>query len=241
MIKKPLALVLALLCMPCVAMASGVKLSIEGLKGKVEENVNVYLSSIPQKEYDTSLRFQARLERNITEALNALGYYHPQFDFHVSDKGDKLTVKVTPGTPTLIKQLDIEFAGEAKQDPDFADLVKNSGLKIGKRLNHGAYDSLKSGIRNLALQKGYFDGDFTLNRLEVSPELNQAYIKLHYDSGIRYHFGDTMITGSQIEEDRVHSLEPYKKGEPYLVTQVVSTTKTFLIPIGSRRYLLSLI
>ncbi|WP_194439585.1 autotransporter assembly complex protein TamA [Vibrio fluminensis] len=220
MIKKPLALAIALLCIPTTVMASGVKLSIEGLKGKVEENVEVYLSSIPEKEYDTSLRFQARLERSITEALNALGYYHPKFDFQVSDKGKELTVKVAKGEPTLIKQLDIVFEGEAKQDKDFASLVKNSGLKVGKRLNHGSYDALKSGIRNLALQKGYFDGDFQLSRLEVAPELNQAYIKLHYDSGIRYHFGDTMITGSQIEEDRVHSLEPYEKGEPYLVSQV---------------------
>lgn len=201
-------------------MASGTKLSVKGLAGKVEENVNVYLSSIPEKEYDTSLRFQARLERNITEALNALGYYHPQFDFQTSDKGDELIVTVTPGTAMLIHTLDIKIDGEASQDPDFANLVKNSGLKVGERLNHGFYDQLKSGIRNLALQKGYFEGDFVVSRLEVSPTRNQANIHLHYDSGIRYHFGETTITGSQIREDRVRSLQPYETGEPYLVSEI---------------------
>ncbi|KAB1459642.1 autotransporter assembly complex protein TamA [Vibrio panuliri] len=220
MIKKPLAIAVALLCIPSVVMASGTKLSVKGLAGKVEENVNVYLSSIPEKEYDTSLRFQARLERNITEALNALGYYHPQFDFQTSDKGDELIVTVTPGAAMLIHILDIKIDGEASQDPDFANLVKNSGLKVGERLNHGFYDQLKSGIRNLALQKGYFEGDFVVSRLEVSPTRNQANIHLHYDSGIRYHFGETTITGSQIREDRVRSLQPYETGEPYLVSEI---------------------
>ncbi len=124
MIKKPLAIVIASLCLSSLAMANDVELSIEGLKGKVKTNVEIYLSSIPQKEYDTSLRFQSRLERSITESLNALGYYHPAFSFRVSDKGDELIVTVTPGPPVLINQLDIEFEGEAKQDPDFASLVK---------------------------------------------------------------------------------------------------------------------
>ncbi len=87
-------------------------------------------------------------------------------------------------------------------------------------MNHGLYDALKSSIRNLALQKGYFEGDYKISRLEVSPDLNQAYIRLHYDSGIRYHFGETTVTGSQIELDRVYSLEPYKINDPYLVAKV---------------------
>ncbi|EGU40146.1 autotransporter assembly complex protein TamA [Vibrio scophthalmi] len=220
MFKKPLVILVAVLCLPSFSVVADVDLSIRGLKGKVKDNVDAYLTSIPEKEYDTSLRFQARLERNITEALNALGYYHPQFSFSVEDDGKDLIVEVKKGKPVLISQLDIQFEGEAKQDKDFATLVKRSGLKVGKRLNQGDYDALKSGIRNLALQKGYFEGDFELSRLEVSPALNQAYIRLHYNSGIRYHFGETIITGSQIEEDRVHSLEPYKVGDPYLVTDI---------------------
>ncbi len=220
MIKKSLAIVTSSLLFASVAKASDIDLSIQGLKGSVKDNVDVYLSSIPKKEYDTSLRFQARLERSITEALNALGYYHPQFDFRTADDGGELIVKVTPGPPVLIEDLDIQFEGEAAQDKDFSNLVKNSGLKQGKRLNQGQYDALKSSIRNLALQKGYFEGYFKVSRLEVSPELNQAYIDMHYDSGIRYHFGQTMVTGSQIDLTRVHSLEPYKQGDPYLVTDI---------------------
>ena len=93
-------------------------------------------------------------------------------------------------------------------------------MKEGRILNQGAYDSLKSGIRNLALQRGYFNGDFTLSRLEVVPEVNQANVRLHYDSGIRYHFGKVDIINSQIWDERVDSLRPFKSGDPYLVSEV---------------------
>lgn len=202
------------------AWAQEVDLSVEGLDGALQDNVDVYLSSIPPEEYATSLRFQARIERNITEALNALGYYHPTFDFTIAEDHSELLVKVQPGPPIIIKQVDVQITGEAQSDPDFDALIEKSGLKEGDTLNHSVYDSLKSGIRNLALQKGYFEGDFLVNRLEVAPDLNEAFVRLHYKSGIRYHFGESTITGSQIEQDRVESLSPYQSGDPYLVAKV---------------------
>ena len=108
-------------------------------------------------------------------------------------------------------------------------MIRKSGLKEGQILNHSQYDGLKSGIRNLALQKGYFEGDFTASRLEVAPDLNQAFIRLHFDSGIRYSFGENLITGSQIEQDRVNSLSPYQQGDPYQVSEVGAYNQNWLL------------
>ncbi|KGY11146.1 membrane protein [Vibrio tubiashii] len=220
MISKPLPVLIALVLFAPMIWAKGVDLSIQGLEGELEENVDAYLSSIPESEYQTNLRFRSRIEKNITEALNALGYYHPTISFEVAEDNAKLTVKVTPGPAVEVKQVDIQVIGEAQQDADFVALIKNSGIQQGDTLNHSLYDGLKSSIRNLALQKGYFEGEFTASRLEVAPELNQAFIHLHYDSGVRYHFGDTTVTGSQIEQERVMSLSPYGKSDPYLVSKV---------------------
>ncbi|CAK4069738.1 Translocation and assembly module subunit TamA [Vibrio sp. 16] len=188
MLRKPLPVLIALLLSP-TALANDVDLTIEGLKGSVKDNVDAYLSSIPEKDYDTSLRFQARVKRNIIEALSAVGYYHPTFTFEVSPEGDELIVIVDRGHSIRLTEVDIQITGEAKDDPDFIALIKNSGLKKGERLNHSLYDGLKSKIRNLALQKGYFEGDYTLSRLEVAPGVRKAFVRLHFDSGIRYHFG----------------------------------------------------
>ncbi|NOI78502.1 outer membrane protein assembly factor [Vibrio coralliilyticus] len=218
MIRKSLPALLLLSSFPVYSQE--IDLSVKGLSGELEKNVDAYLSSIPAEEYNTSLRFQARLEKSLTEALNALGYYHPDFSFQIVDEDSELIVTVTPGEPVTIKEVDIQITGEASDDRSFKALIRKSGLKEGQILNHSQYDGLKSGIRNLALQKGYFEGDFTTSRLEVAPDLNQAFIRLHFDSGIRYSFGENLITGSQIEQDRVNSLSPYQQGDPYQVSEV---------------------
>ncbi|MFW1177955.1 autotransporter assembly complex protein TamA [Vibrio parahaemolyticus] len=219
MIKKALPIIVGLLVVSQSAYAD-VSLKLKGIDGELEDNVKAYLSSIPEKDYSTSLRFQARLDQSITEALNALGYYHAKISYSISEGNDELIVNIHKGLPVKIKVMDVVISGEAKEDEEFANLIAKSPLKVGRILNQGEYDSLKSGIRNLALQRGYFNGDFKLNKLEVIPELNEANVRLHYDSGIRYHFGPVEITGSQIWENRVESMRPFEIGEPYLVSDV---------------------
>ncbi|MDF4889627.1 autotransporter assembly complex protein TamA [Vibrio parahaemolyticus] len=219
MIKKALPIIVGLLVVSQSAYAD-VSLKLKGIDGALEDNVKAYLSSIPEKDYSTSLRFQARLDQSITEALNALGYYHAKISYSISEGNDELIVNIHKGLPVKIKVMDVVISGEAKEDEEFANLIAKSPLKVGRILNQGEYDSLKSGIRNLALQRGYFNGDFKLNKLEVISELNEANVRLHYDSGIRYHFGPVEITGSQIWENRVESMRPFEIGEPYLVSDV---------------------
>ncbi|HCG7923864.1 autotransporter assembly complex protein TamA [Vibrio parahaemolyticus] len=219
MIKRALPIIVGLLVVSQSAYAD-VSLKLKGIDGALEDNVKAYLSSIPEKDYSTSLRFQARLDQSITEALNALGYYHAKISYSISEGNDELIVNIHKGLPVKIKVMDVVISGEAKEDEEFTNLIAKSPLKVGRILNQGEYDSLKSGIRNLALQRGYFNGDFKLNKLEVIPELNEANVRLHYDSGIRYHFGPVEITGSQIWENRVESMRPFEIGEPYLVSDV---------------------
>ncbi|EKO3659682.1 outer membrane protein assembly factor [Vibrio metschnikovii] len=215
----PFYVLFATLFFSCTVLAK-VDLTIRGLSGDLKDNVDAYLSSISTSDYSTQLRFQSRLEQRITAALNALGYYHPTFVFEVTEPDRAMTVHVSPGEVVRLAVVEIVIEGEAQQDADFARVIERSGLKVGETLNHSQYDSLKSSLRNLALQKGYFDGDFQLSRLEVVPDRHQAFVRLHFDSGIRYHFGATSISGSQIEEVRVRSLQPFKQGDPYLVSQV---------------------
>jgi translocation and assembly module TamA len=196
------------------------KLSIEGLSGELEKNVEVYLSAIEERDYSTSLRFQSLVESTVSEAVRALGYYDPQFTIQVDEEKDSLIVIVDVGEPVRITEIDVELRGEASDDQAFIQLLQSSPLKEGSVLNHGSYEALKSGIRNMALRRGYFDGSFSVTRLEVSPETKQAFVRLHYSSGIRYNFGTTLVEGSQIEDSKVQSLIPFEKGDPYLASDI---------------------
>ncbi|MBD1576336.1 outer membrane protein assembly factor [Vibrio sp. S11_S32] len=230
-------LISSLLLLPTTASYAETELTIKGVEGKTEDNISAYLSSIKEDQYSVSLRFQSQLETNIRDALKALGYYNPDITFTVegeaSEEDNELIVQIDKGVPSIIYISDIDIKGEAAADKDFIRLIDNSKLNLGQVLNHGHYESLKSAMRNLALQKGYFDGQFVDARLQVSPQRNQAFIHLHYQSGPRYLFGDTSIKGSQIEDPRVRSLLPYKEGDPYqsvsvgLLNQNLSSTEWF--------------
>lgn len=193
-------------------------ISIEGLSGALEDNVDAYISNIPEDSYSTSLRFQSELTENIENALKALGYYSPTISYEVVEESqdeNELIAHIDAGEPTMIYQSDIVILGEAADDPDFQKAIDESKLNLGRTLNHANYEALKSKLASLALQKGYFKGDFTQNLFQVSPTRNQAIIKITYDSGPRYKFGYTEILNSQIENHRVESLIPYKEGDYY--------------------------
>ncbi|WP_063652632.1 autotransporter assembly complex protein TamA [Aliivibrio fischeri] len=222
MIKKlPLFIIVCLLAISSQALAE-TELEIEGLEGPLLSNVEAYISGIPEEDYSVSLRFQARLQESITDALKALGYYQSTTTFVVEgDTSERtLLVNIDAGQPVIIYVSDIVISGEAATDEDFINAVDNSGLNLGQVINHGRYESLKSTLQNLALRKGYFDGDFTTSRLEIAPGRHQAIVRIHYDSGKRYSFGETSIDGSQIEEKRVRSIIPFQAGDPYLASQV---------------------
>ncbi|WP_283957491.1 POTRA domain-containing protein, partial [Vibrio parahaemolyticus] len=108
-----------------------VSLTLKGIDGALEENVSAYLSSIPEKDYSTSLRFQARLDQSITEALNALGYYHAKISYSIPEANDELIVLIKPGLPVKVKVMDVVITGEAKDDEEFAKLIESSPLKVG--------------------------------------------------------------------------------------------------------------
>lgn len=198
------------------------QLKLEGLSGELEDNVNVYLQKFSASDISTSLRFQSRAENEIKNALQALGYYNPSIDFELKPgkNGTTIIAKVTAGEPVRVELADVQVLGPANDDADFILLLQRQTPKKGTRLHHGNYESLKSALRSLALRKGYFDADFTLSRLEISPEQNKAFIRLHFSSGPRYKFGRISFEGSQISEDRLQALTPFKENDPYLASDL---------------------
>ncbi|MGR5148285.1 autotransporter assembly complex protein TamA [Photobacterium alginatilyticum] len=203
-----------------VPVGAETTLAIKGLKGSLKDNVEAYVSAIPEDDYNISIRFREQLEGEIKDALKALGRYQPTFSYRVEKDGNdsELIVTVNAGPKTTIAKSDIHFTGMAVSDPDFLALRRKSGLGFGKTLNHGKYESFKSSLSSLALRKGYFDAELKKSVLEVAPTRNEAFITIEFAAGQRYNFGETVFTGSQIEEDRLQSLIPYKEGDPYLAS-----------------------
>lgn len=219
--RHKLLLLLSMLLPSYTVVAAQTTIRLSGLNGELQDNVQLYLNRYNPDEISTSLRFQARLEQDISTALQALGYYRSDITIELQQRGNgsRLHISVDPGEPVRINTVDIQLLGDAANDPDFQTLLKHAP-QLGHIVHHGRYDTFKRNLTSLALRKGYFDAQFTLARLEVSPGLRQAFVKLHFDSGTRYRFGDVSFNGEHIRTDRLQSLVPFKAGDPYLATKL---------------------
>jgi len=211
---------LCLIAVTPVVQAATVRLQVTGLSGELQSNVRARLSTISNDEVSADGRFRARVREAIQEGLKALGYYEPTIEFELQPppKGGKrpvLLVKVTPGEPVKLVGETVVFRGEAIKDADYLALRGAGRSKIGNVLNHGDYDSFKSSLNNMALRKGYFDADFAKSQLGVSVPRREAFWDIDYNSGDRYRFGDVSFEGSQIREEYLRNLIPFKKGDYY--------------------------
>ncbi|WEF27757.1 autotransporter assembly complex protein TamA [Klebsiella aerogenes] len=210
--------VTSLLLVSGVASAANVRLQVEGLSGELEKNVRAQLSTIQSDEVTPDRRFRARVDDAIRVGLKALGYYQPTIDFDLRPPPKKgrqvLIAKVTPGEPVRIGGTEVILRGGARTDRDYLDLLKTRPA-IGTVLNHGDYDNFKSSLTKVALRKGYFDSEFNKSQLGVSLDRHQAFWDIDYNSGERYRFGPVSFTGSQIREEYLQNLVPFKQGDYY--------------------------
>ena len=78
-----------------------------------------------------------------------------------------------------------------------------------------------------AFPEPVFDGEFKISRLEISPETYQAWWRILFDSGVRYHYGNITFNHSQIREDYLNNILNIKSGEPYLTTKLSELTNDF--------------
>ncbi len=212
-------LYLASLCLASTcAGAASVRLQVEGLTGELQKNVRAQLSTIQSDEVTPDRRFQARVDDAIRNGLKALGYYEPTINFDLLPPPPKgrqvLRVEVEAGPPVLIGGTEVILRGGARNDQDFLSLLRNRP-KNGTTLNHGDYEKFKKGLTSVSLRKGYFDSEFKKHELGVSLERRQAFWDIDYDSGQRYRFGDVTFEGSQIREEYLQNLVPFKEGDYY--------------------------
>lgn len=109
----------------------------------------------------------------------------------------------------------MHVTGPGADERVFKFLQKRRVPKKGDVLNHAKYEEFKSSLTNAALQLGYFDAEFVKSQLGVSIPLREAVWSIDYETGERWRFGDVTFSGSQIDEELLRNMTPFKKGDYY--------------------------
>lgn len=214
-----LTLVMASVCQSSAALA--IDADVKGVRGELATNIRNYLQSLNIPENADTQSYSAEVTQRVQDALKPFGYYEPDIAVSFQDR-KKVTVDVDHGTPVRVRSVVVRVEGEAEDDEPFQQALQASPLTgmEGDRLLHAPYDTLKSRLTALALERGYFDARYRQSRIEVHPWEHAAYISLIFESGERYRFGDIFVTGSQIREQRLRRMAPFDPNDRYLATDV---------------------
>jgi translocation and assembly module TamA len=230
--RRTPAVLLCLLAARLLQAATGVNVEIRGVDEELRNNVLAYLSFERYQKggvdltADTVERLHNRVEREVDAALKPFGYYEPQVQSTVAreDNGQwHVVIDINPGAPVLVDHFDVHVAGPGASDPLFQRILDNLPLKSGDRLNHKAYEDIKSDLQRTAAAYGYLDARLIRNEMLVDPSNHKADIALEMDTGVRYRFGKTTIRQDVIKNSLVRRYLRYHDGDPFDLTQVLRT------------------
>ncbi len=196
---------------------------INGLEEALEENATLYLQTLPDITPETFDDYRLEIRDALKKSLMALGYYQPAIRLMrtTSDKNTKsqgrVEITIDPGKPILVRSLAINLLGEAEQDRAFKRFIKQQPLKEGEVMHDGLYESLKSGLNDLTLNRGYFDAELTRHQVMVYPDQHAADIVLTLNTGRRYRFGPIIYDPAVTEATRtlLKRIVDFKKGEKF--------------------------
>lgn len=166
------------------------------------------------------------LATELRTRLRARGRYGPQISTHLTRPDDCWTIRldVTPGPETHIRSVDVDVQGAGRSDPELAKVLAGHRLAVGQTLDEGRYEDLKTALSRTALERGYFDADFSEARIDVYPDAAAADIVLHFVTGDRYRFGDldVSMTPMKLGAPLVERMTRWTPGAPYTLGAIQS-------------------
>ncbi len=208
--------------LPTPVSADVVSVTVEGLEGAEKENALTFLEIRRQSERDDLSELVIRLlhrkaPKNIRAALRPFGYYDVKVASELnSNNGNwRARYEVNRGDRVHLRSASIAVRGAGDGDPAFALAIEGAELVPGSGLRHDHYDQLKRTLLGLALERGYFEARFTVQRLAVYPELLAADVELDLDTGPRYRFGTVEVNQDAIDQRYMRRYLAFASGDAF--------------------------
>jgi translocation and assembly module TamA len=227
-------LMLALLCYGALTApaAAAIHIEVSGVDSTLRHNVLALLSLERYKdrdriEPDAVARLFRRVNDEVADALKPYGYYAPTMKTKLTaeDNGRnwRVQIDIKLGEPVLLDNISVVVRGPGATDPVFVRVVSARTLVKGRRLEHAAYEKMKSDLQLAAATYGYLDARLLRNELQVDPAAHRANVFLELDSGERYRFGATTLDQSAIRDAQLRRYMRYQQGEPYDAGKLLRT------------------
>jgi len=207
-------------------------IEISGAGTALEENIRAHLSVDERcsSEGRRLNRLLPQIRRDVERAAQALGFYNMTHtaEFTAGDPCWRLQIAVQPGSVVRFGEIDINIDTSAENAALFADVLENSPVRGDERLNHSDYERLKSQLTAAAVENGFFSARFNRSELAVDLQRNVADVKLDFDPGIRYQFGEIRIEPiSALSNEFISRFIEFDQGTPYATEDLVTLRESF--------------
>ncbi|GAB4168358.1 MAG: autotransporter assembly complex family protein [Wenzhouxiangellaceae bacterium] len=206
------------------ACAQTISTEIEGISGKLLDNVQASLSlkraeSMPRVSVWRLRRMALRAEDEIRRALEPYGYYRPVIDVRLIEPEQdgapwRARIRVQPGEPVRVASVQLDL-GEAAELPAFAGWLASWPLPEGAVLEHRPYMEALEALERLAEAQGYFGAHFAERRIEVDPDRGEARIRVVLAPGPRYRIGKIVAENEVFDDALIQRLTVLAPGQPY--------------------------
>lgn len=235
---------------PLWASEEQIEVLVEGLSGRSLENAQQALF-LPPGIIDPEgrvdelwlRRFEEQIPRNVREALEPFGYYQPKISVHrkKTEEGTyHLRVEVQPGSPILIRSIQVRLEGPGAQESALKKLVSAFPLAKGEVLRQDLYGQAKQDLQNKAYGLGYLDAAYAVHTLRLNLGESAADVDLVLQTGCRYAFGEVAFKGTSAYPDAfLRRYLAFKPGDIFSYQLMAKTQANFIDTDRFRQVLVS--
>lgn len=218
---------LALLALLPAAAQAGVTLVVDGvgydLKGAVTSAVE--LSQYATREVSDAQvrRLYARAPDQVRAALRPYGYYEASVDGDLQPVGKdwRVTLHVKPGEPVKITEVYVSLGDTAAAIGPIRRAQRAIERLKGQTLNHGVYDAARDALSGQLTAHGFLGAKLVTHRVEVTRASHSAVVRLAWETGPRYRFGQVQFEGSQFRKGFLDRYVPFKPGDYFSQDQLL--------------------
>jgi translocation and assembly module TamA len=217
--RRPGLILLLPLWLSAPLAHAGVKLVVDGvddnLKGAIVSTVELAQYANRDVTEAQAQRLYERTGDQVKLALQPYGYYEPAVDGDIKQVGSdwQVTLHVTPGEPVKVTSVEVQLDKTAAAIPGVRRAQRAIERLKGQVMNDGAYDNARDTLSGMLTATGFLDARLVTHRVEVNRAAHSAAIKLAWEAGQRYRYGQVRFEGAQFRPGFLDRYLPFKSGD----------------------------
>lgn len=208
-----------------------IDIAIQGVSKEAEKNIQLYASRWDTLPDPDNSKTPKKIRDLVSKALQPIGYYQPQTQFHFKNK--TLHLNINPGPPVVWHDVKIKISQTAlENNPKLQQLIETSPFIEGKTINHQVYENHKRTLLSELKKIGYLDATWQKHDFNIDLKKREANVYLEMTAGKRYQIQDVHIHGSALSEQTTSVLIDLEEDHPWYNSDKIGDMYDSLLSSG---------